>query len=221
MKLFNASKGGCIIIEGPDGVGKTLLARSVQKWLVESAGVRSQVFKAPGDSTNPIGKLCRDVLLDAPVELDPYTRNMFFVADLRVLALQSVIPYVDTGSVAILDRYKWSSHVYAIYGDTLDPVLSSNLLAFVPSLAELKPVTLYLHSSFSTARDRRREKVLAGVDTNFMDRESDYYHRRIYAGFETEQDDPEAVGTMIERINADSTPDEMLNQVIKILIKRF
>ena len=108
-------RGHLFIFEGPDGVGKTSLSRSVVDWL-NSHGVRSRYVSFPGQDRGTLGKLVYDVH-HVPERfglksLDPTARQMLHVAAHIDTLRRTIGPALDGGETVVMDRYWWSTVAY-------------------------------------------------------------------------------------------------------------
>lgn len=90
-------------IEGPDGVGKTSVARRIYEKAVER-GIPTRLTHEPGDS--PLGKFLRSGLKDVELQKDthPMSRRLMFEAA-RISQQRTVIePALREGKLVLSDR---------------------------------------------------------------------------------------------------------------------
>lgn len=98
-----------IILEGPDGCGKTSLAKSMYN-MISLSGVECVSLRAPGGS--PLGESLRDsVLLNPNLGADPEELALIFTAVLASVS-RLAMKHVEEGKVVILDRWVYSMIVY-------------------------------------------------------------------------------------------------------------
>lgn len=101
-------KGKHLLVEGPDGCGKSTHAKLLARWL-RSLGRKVVITDEPTNST--IGRLIKRVLrgeLRVPVAVEA----LLFATD-RVQHVRNVIaPAVRAGKVVLNERYIYSSLVY-------------------------------------------------------------------------------------------------------------
>ena len=104
--------GKLIVLDGPDGCGKTTQARRLTQWL-QAQGVPTSNFRDPGDTT--IGEQIRDILL-SPEHLAMGTRTevLLYMAARAQLWQEAIAPALRERECVVLDR--WVSSTYAYQG---------------------------------------------------------------------------------------------------------
>lgn len=102
--------GAFIVLEGPDGAGKTTQARRLASAL-EARGVDALVVREPGGTE--IGERIREILLDPASEaIDPRAELLLYMASRAQLCREVLGPALAAGRVVIADRFLASSAVY-------------------------------------------------------------------------------------------------------------
>ncbi len=107
--------GQLVVLEGPDGVGKSTLAAGLVGALKE-AGVPCMGYAFPGNESGTIGALVYR-LHHEPDELGvrgavPMALQAMHVAA-HIDAIERVVrPKLDSGATVVLDRFWWSTWVY-------------------------------------------------------------------------------------------------------------
>lgn len=97
-----------VVIEGPDGVGKTTIAKSIVENL-NAQDIKAKYVKEPG-GTSLIGQAIRQVFIDdTEVLKEPHLMLPAFVASM-ILTLDTIINNPET--LFIMDRYIESSIIY-------------------------------------------------------------------------------------------------------------
>ena len=87
-----------LVVEGPDGAGKSTLARALAERF-RAAGDDPVQVREPGGT--PAAEHARAVLLDPSLDLDPQT-ELLFVTAARAHVVQAVIrPALAAGRVAV------------------------------------------------------------------------------------------------------------------------
>jgi dTMP kinase len=109
---MHTNKPRLVVIEGPDGSGKTVLLKRTKARLDE-VGTRAIETREPGGT--PAGEAIRGVLLgDFGL---PKTSQLLLFYAARFNLLESVtIPALAKGNLVLLDRFELSSYVYQVAG---------------------------------------------------------------------------------------------------------
>jgi len=95
-----------IVIDGPDGSGKTTLAKNVVKTL-SKLGYPAIYTKEPMDSK--YGRRIREMLRDK--DTDPLKMFNLFVKD-RIQHIKYIKDWISDGKIVVCDRYKYSTFCY-------------------------------------------------------------------------------------------------------------
>jgi dTMP kinase len=99
-----------IVLEGPDGAGKSRLQRSLSDHL-RGRGLDTLELREPGST--PLGEHLRKLLLDPAVgHLDPLTEAFLFSAARTEMVRSVIRPALAAGRVVLLDRWYWSKCAY-------------------------------------------------------------------------------------------------------------
>ena len=171
--------GKLIVLEGPEGAGKTTQHRRLSEWLTK-AGHTVVALREPGGTA--LGDEVRRLVLDSP---DGYVGDaaeaLLYMASRAELVEREIRPALARGAVVLLDRFFLATYAYQITGRGLPEaeVRAANQLAargLVPDLT----VLLMLPAAAGLARaDRRGERDrLERADAAFHERVA-----RAYAGF--------------------------------------
>lgn len=96
-----------LVVEGPDGSGKSTLSRLLRDHL-EASGKKVTLLREPG--ATPLGEKVREILQDPDLEIGPRAETLLFCAARAELAGQ-IRQALEEGWV-ILDRYEGSTFVY-------------------------------------------------------------------------------------------------------------
>lgn len=184
------ARGYFITFEGLDGSGKTTQLRRLATAL-EAQGYIVTTLRQPGGTA--LGDRLRSVLLDSRSEaalgpISPVAELTLMFADRAQAIAQIIEPALADGHIVLCDRYTDSSEAYQGGGRQLG---SDRILALHAAVCDnLQPdLTLLLlpplESTLHRARRRNHRTTQAhGTDENRFERESDDFHRRIYAKYQ-------------------------------------
>jgi len=118
MSDSNARKGLFIVLEGPDGAGKSVQARMLAERLTER-GLPVTYTREPGGT--PLGEQVRQILLDpSDVARGPVADALLFNAARSQLVPDVIVPALERGDIVVLDRYATSTMAYQGYGSGVD-----------------------------------------------------------------------------------------------------
>lgn len=167
------ARGFFLSLEGPDGSGKTTLARLVGRWL-EERGYATVVTFEPG--ATDFGRLARRLLLEEKVAMTPLTEALLLAADRAQHVEEIIRPALAAGRIVISDRYVDSSLVYQGYagGAPVDAVRRINEEATGKLYPDLT-VVLDVDPETALARRRRGKDRFEGRGLEFQ--------RKLYEGF--------------------------------------
>jgi len=139
--------GELIVFEGPDGVGKTTLAKRLNRHL-KSIGTTSKYFAFPGNKKNTLGKHVYDFHHNPEKfgvsKVDSTSiQILHLAAQLDAIASQ-IMPTLKTHSYVILDRYWWSLYVYGVNSGIQADLLNKLVDISNDAWEGVSPSTLFL-----------------------------------------------------------------------------
>lgn len=201
-------KGKLISFEGGEGAGKTTMIQRLTAYL-DDHNIEYITTREPGGVQ--ISEKIREIILDkSHTAMDGKTEALLFAAARRQHLVQKVIPALQSGQLVIMDRYVDSSLVYQGYvrGLGVDEVYQVNQYAIDGLLPE---VTLYFDVCPEVGL--QRINVDQGREVNRLDLEKSDFHQKVREGFLllAEKFD------RIEVINAEQTPEKVLEDVLEVL----
>ena len=120
-------KGSFIVIEGPDGSGKTTIALRLKEILSEKYDIVHT--REPGGID--IAEQIRNIILDPKnTAMEAKTEALLYAASRRQHLVEKVIPALKRGSIVLCERFVYSSLVYQGYarGLGIDAVIKKTCL---------------------------------------------------------------------------------------------
>lgn len=201
-------KGYFLALEGPDGSGKSTIAKLIKKELEEKYKLKIILTREPGGTE--IGEDIRSILLStANMEMGNRTEALLYAASRAQHVEEKIFPLVEDGKLVISDRYIFSSLAYQGFSRDLgiDEVMDINIFAtngFYPDriiFFDLDP-NLGLERKFAQKEGDRLE--IAGDD----------FHKNVYQGYkEAIKKYPDKVKT----IDASKSVEEVFKSCLKII----
>lgn len=172
-------RGRFVVLEGPEGTGKSSVAARLAERLRAEA-VAFVAVREPGGT--PVAEAARRALL----EDHPATAvgELFLFLAARADVVASVIrPALAEGKLVLSDRYELSTEAYQGVGRGLDPALLH--AANAAATGGLTPdLTLILDLPDGVGRERQ---LAAGKTGDRLDREAEAFHRRVAAFYRAVQ----------------------------------
>jgi len=173
-----AVQGTFITLEGPEGAGKSLLARRLVEALVGS-GVPARLTREPGGTR--LGEQVRALVLGETATdnaIDPMAEALLFNAARAQLVAAVIRPALDAGEVVVCDRFADSTLAYQGYGagapiDDLRAIAAAATGGLEPDRTLLLDVAPEV--GLARKSDETRNRFELSFDVEF--------HRRVRAGF--------------------------------------
>ena len=178
MEDVERGTGLFVVLEGPDGAGKSAAAGSLVRGLRASGRVVTAT-REPGGT--PIGEALREVLLrSGVVERSGLADALLFSAARAELVQQVIRPALTRGELVVSDRYATSTMAYQGYGAGV-PL---DQLAHIEQVATggLQPDLVVLIDVPVEAGLARRGAARGG-ETRFEELFDGAFHERVRAGY--------------------------------------
>ena len=169
-----------VAVEGPEGAGKTSLARALAARLVAD-GRQVVSVREPGGT--PVAEAARKVALKFPHEMAPAAELFLFLAARADLVEKVIRPALAAGQVVLADRFDLSTMAYQVAGGGLPAaaVAEANRLATTGLVPD---ITLVLDVPVDVGRQRQR--AARKVQDRF-ERQDDAFHRRVLEAYRRAQ----------------------------------
>ncbi len=163
-----------LVLDGPDGCGKSSQSRMLMDWLV-GRGVEAVGFRDPGTTT--IGEKIREILLSpAHDAMTAPTEVLLYMAARAQLWSERIAPALQAGRCVVLDRWLSSTCAYQGYAggfgvEKVIDIANDTLERVWPDL------TIILDVDLKTASQRLDREL------DRMEQKGDGYHTRVREGF--------------------------------------
>ena len=167
-------QGKFIVLDGPDGCGKSTQARILVKWL-QGQGIPTSSFRDPGDTS--IGEKIREILLNPEhLAMDTRTELLLYMAARAQLWAEKIAPALHANHCVVLDRWLSSTYAYQGYAggfgtDKVIRIATDCLERVWPDL------TIILDVDIKTAVSRLKRQL------DRMEAKGDGYHQKVRQGF--------------------------------------
>jgi len=199
-------KGLFIVIEGPDGSGKSTMAKKIGEYF-SAKGRQIEFTREPG-GTN-ISEKIRELILDKNnIEMNYRTEALLYAAARAQLVSQNIIPWIAAGKIVISERYVHSSLVYQGIGRNLGVDEIKKINDF--GTAGLEP-DMVLFFDIDPKKALERKLNIDGGDR--IENEDISFHQSVYKGYKTIAKNYSNIIT----INAERTIEEIFDDVKNII----
>lgn len=169
-------KGLFIVMEGPDGSGKTTQINLLEQYLKE-AGYECLITREPGGTV--IGEEVRELILNPEYkEMSPVTEMILYAASRAQLVHEVIGPALEAGKIVISDRFVDSSIVYQGIARNLG--ISTVAAVNAPGIGIYRPDGIFF-IDLSEAEGIRRKKNQKKLDR--MEQESIDFHHLVSEGY--------------------------------------
>ena len=169
-------KGLFIVMEGPDGSGKTTQINLLEQYLKE-AGYECLITREPGGTV--IGEEVRELILNSEYkEMSPVTEMLLYAASRAQLVHEVIGPALEAGRIVISDRFVDSSIVYQGIARNLG--ISTVAAVNAPGIGIYRPDGIFF-IDLSEAEGIRRKKNQKKLDR--MEQESIDFHHLVSEGY--------------------------------------
>jgi dTMP kinase len=210
--------GKLVVLEGPEGAGKTTQAPLAAEWL-NSRGHTALALREPGGT--PIGDQIRAILLDSEDgAVGDAAEALLYMASRAQLIERVVRPALARGTIVLLDRFFLSTYAYQVFGRGLpeEGVRAANQLAvggLVPDLTIM--LTIPTDQGMARVAQRGAHDRLERAEREFHERVANAFVR--FTDTRWQQAHPEC-GPIV---SVDATADiaEVHQSIVRVLQRRW
>jgi len=201
-----------LVLDGPDGAGKSTQARALCEWL-RAAGRTVLHLREPGST--PLGEALRTLLLQPGTgELRPLTEALLFTAARAELVAQVIAPALAQGQVVVAERCYLSTLAYQ--GLAARPGVDRELLLELTRQAHgdcLPHAVFVLDVPAAVAAARRQARAGDRIELRGID-----YHARVRAAFlEVARHEPAA--QIVDASGSSSAVQQQLRARVQELLR--
>ena len=198
-----------ITIEGPEGSGKTTVAKKIVETLTNE-GYKTMYTREPGGVG--IAEKIRDIILDVNnTNLDPRSEALLYAASRRQHLVEKVLPALEKGYIVICDRFVDSSLAYQGFARDLgiDEIYDINMFAInnkwpdITILLDIDPEV-----GLSRIMSNRKQEV------NRLDLEGLNFHNKVHQGYEIIK---EKYADRITLVDGNKSPEVVFNEVYSLI----
>ena len=169
-------KGLFIVMEGPDGSGKTTQINLLKEYL-EEEGYECLITREPGGTV--IGEEVRQLILNPEYkEMSSVTEILLYAASRAQLMHEVIGPALEAGKIVISDRFVDSSIVYQGIARNLG--ISTVSAVNAPGIGIYRPDGIFF-IDLSEAEGLRRKKEQKKLDR--MEQEGIDFHHMVSEGY--------------------------------------
>jgi len=174
VSLRDRLTGRFIVLDGPDGCGKSTQVKRLCQWL-GTQGVATVTFRDPGDTQ--IGEQIRQILLSPEHrDMGTMTELLLYMASRGQLWTEKITPALQAGHCVVLDR--WLSSTCAYQGHAGGFGMDKVIRIAEQTLERVWPdLTVILDVDLATAASRMRRSL------DRMEQKGDAYHQKVREGF--------------------------------------
>lgn len=206
-------KGLFIVMEGPDGSGKTTQINLLKEYL-EEAGYECLITREPGGTV--IGEEVRQLILNPEhKEMSPVTEMLLYAASRAQLVHEVIGPALEEGKIVISDRFVDSSIVYQGIARKLGISTVSSVNA--PGIGIYRPDGIFF-IDLSEAEGLRRKKEQKNLDR--MEQEGIDFHHMVSEGYRKVLSDRPEVMKIDGGRSIDTIQKKIRNHVDELLKKK-
>ena len=191
-----------IVVEGPEGAGKSTLVRAINARLL-AEGRQVLMVREPGGT--PVAEAARKIVLKSRHELNPASELFLYLAARADLVEKQIRPALAAGQAVLADRFDLSTKAYQVAGRGL-PADAVQAAIQVATGGLAPDLTLVLDVPVEVGRERQRK---ARKEQDRIEREGDAFHTRVLDAYR------KAAGPGVVHLDATQTKSAVLEAAWK------
>lgn len=198
-----------ITIEGPEGSGKTTVAKRVVETL-QNEGYKVMYTREPGGVG--IAEKIRDIILDVNnTNLDPRSEALLYAASRRQHLVEKVIPALENDYIVICDRFVDSSLAYQGHARNLgiEEIYDINMFAINGMWPDIT-ILLDIQPEVGLARIMKNRQG----EVNRLDLEGLSFHNLVHEGYQIIK---EKYANRITLVDGNKGFDEVFDEVYGLI----
>ena len=198
-----------ITIEGPEGSGKTTVAKKVVEKL-ENEGYKVLYTREPGGVG--IAEKIRDIILDVNnTNLDPRSEALLYAASRRQHLVEKVLPALKEGYIVICDRFVDSSLAYQGHARKIgiDEIYDINTFAIDTHWPDIT-ILLDIEPEIGLQRIMKNRQD----EVNRLDLEGLNFHNLVHEGYQIIK---EKYASRMSLVDGNQSPEVVFDSVYKII----
>lgn len=204
-------KGLFITLEGPDGSGKSTVAKLLHEY-IDGLGILNAFTREPGGTA--IGENIREILLDNDnYEMTSRTEALLYAAARAQHAEEKIQPLLDNDYIVLSDRYVLSSLAYQGHsrGLGIETIMEINEFAMGDTYPDL---VLFFDVDPEIALSRK----YINREGDRLENEGKEFHNKTYEGYKKAI---EKYSKNIVKIDANGTVEETLKNCIDVVMEHL
>lgn len=199
-------KGLFIVLEGPDGSGKSTMAKMIAQYY-QDAGREIVFTREPGGTK--ISEQIRNIILDNNnTEMSYMTEALLYAASRAQLVSEFIKPNLEKGKIVISERYVYSSIVYQGIARNLGIQKVKEINDF--AIDGLEPDLVLF---FNIDPEKSLNRKLSKGNSDRLENEKINFHKKVYEGYK----EISKVYDEITLIDADKSVDELFSDIKNII----